>query len=340
MVVAHEQFEEAVPLYAVGALDRPERQALDVHLLTGCAPCHAALRQFQTVVGLLPYGLPAASPPAGLKTKILTATQEDQAQSEAKKFAEILVQQASQGARLNWRAWIGWMFHPAIILLLILLLAGGTGYAVFLHLRVDQDSSHRQRLEIALQEKGTEVAALKRQVVEQEESLHRLRSEVYSHVGSASELKDTLIHREVELDQLREQFAQQEKDMAALRKSLAQRDEWASFFRSPAVRVVLLSGHERARAAGALILLDPDSRKALLYAYDLPPLPGGKIYQLWAVADRPVSVGMFTVDAGRKARLVVRALPVPSRITLFTVTLEPEGGRSQPTGDVYLSGQP
>ena len=43
--MAHEQFEEAVPLYAMGALESPERLALEAHLLTGCKVCRMALKQ-------------------------------------------------------------------------------------------------------------------------------------------------------------------------------------------------------------------------------------------------------------------------------------------------------
>lgn len=47
--MTHEELEEAVPLYAIGALERSERQAIEAHLLSGCAACHAALKDYQTV---------------------------------------------------------------------------------------------------------------------------------------------------------------------------------------------------------------------------------------------------------------------------------------------------
>ena len=39
--MTHEELEEAVPLYAIGALERSARQAIEAHLLSGCAACHA-----------------------------------------------------------------------------------------------------------------------------------------------------------------------------------------------------------------------------------------------------------------------------------------------------------
>ena len=52
--MTHEELEESVPLYAAGALDRIERQALEAHLLSGCASCHSALKDYQSVAALLP----------------------------------------------------------------------------------------------------------------------------------------------------------------------------------------------------------------------------------------------------------------------------------------------
>ena len=47
--MTHEELEESVPLYAAGALDRIERPALEAHLLSGCASCHSALKDYQSV---------------------------------------------------------------------------------------------------------------------------------------------------------------------------------------------------------------------------------------------------------------------------------------------------
>ena len=68
--MTHKELEEAVPLYAIGALDRPERQALEAHLLSGCATCHAALKDYQGVAALIPFGLSPAVPPSTLKAKV------------------------------------------------------------------------------------------------------------------------------------------------------------------------------------------------------------------------------------------------------------------------------
>src|SRR5207247_11226453 len=69
--MTHEELEESVPLYAAGALDRIERQALEAHLLSGCASCHSALKDYQSVAALLPLGLSPTKPPRSLKATIM-----------------------------------------------------------------------------------------------------------------------------------------------------------------------------------------------------------------------------------------------------------------------------
>ena len=69
--MTHEELEESVPLYAAGALDRIERQALEAHLLSGCASCHNALKDYQSVAALLPLALSPTKPPRSLKATIM-----------------------------------------------------------------------------------------------------------------------------------------------------------------------------------------------------------------------------------------------------------------------------
>ena len=100
------------------------------------------------------------------------------------------------------------------------------------------------------------------------------------------------IHREAELAQLRGR-AEQAHEVEALNKALAQRDEILGFLRSPITKVVSLAGSEEAKSAGGLLIFDPESKKGFFYAFNMPSLPSGKTYQLWAIADVPISVGIF-----------------------------------------------
>ncbi|MBH0193908.1 MAG: hypothetical protein HP492_19455, partial [Nitrospira sp.] len=71
--MSHEELEEVIPLYAIGTLERAERQAIEAHLLSGCVPCHTALKEYQSVAVMLPFGLNMTAPPRGLKARLMAA---------------------------------------------------------------------------------------------------------------------------------------------------------------------------------------------------------------------------------------------------------------------------
>jgi len=349
--MSHEQFEDAVPLYAIGALDRQERQALEAHLLTGCTACRAALKEYQGVATLLPYGLPPAAVPPTLGTQVITAVaQEPSRPNEGQTRVQVGPASGRWIERIfpllpSWSS----AFSPTFAFVLLLLLAGTGWYTFSLNARVSLETAQRQQLETALQEETVRLAALQRKTMEHEQLVAGLQEELKQRAGDLTGLQASLSEREAELALVRAQLTQREQETITLRRALAQRDELIPFLRSPHVKVIALHGLDMAKSAGAFLLFDPESKKALLYGFNLPLLPVGKTYQLWAVLDKPISAGnlttdhisagIFSTDHGQKSRLVIRRMPDFSHITKFAVSLEPEGGRPQPTGAVYLVGQ-
>lgn len=337
--MSHEVFEEHIASYAAGALERPERQALEAHLLTGCQACHAALKESRKVAGLLPYSLPLQSTPTQLKTSLMGSL----AQAAAPQPS--IVPQAQP--TLEPGGWVKhllpppptWRTHPAFAALLLVLLAGTAFYALSVQYQASTAVEERQRIEEALHMESGRIQRLQAKIQEQEQLLTGMQEEFNRGAGNLSELKDILVRQEAEVAQLRAQVASREQETAGLRKAMAQRDEMLAFLRSPNVKAVSLAGSAMAKSAGALLLYDPNTKKAFLYAFNMPALPAGKTYQLWAIVDKPVSAGIFSTDTGHKSRLIVRSMPDPTQLTKFAVSLEPEGGRPQPTGEIYLLGQ-
>lgn len=79
------------------------------------------------------------------------------------------------------------------------------------------------------------------------------------------------------------------------------------------------------------------TRGLLFSAANLPPLPQGRVYQLWAVASpAPVGVALVSPQAGQAD--VVTSVPAGVVPTAFALTIEPEGGSPGPTGAMYLLG--
>lgn len=333
-------FEDAIPLYAAGALDRDERHALEAHLLTGCVVCHAALKEARSLAGLLPHGLSPLAPPPRLRQQLMAElTRESGLQPGGKRVG--------QPAGLEPGGWMKhvvpppptWRTSPAVAAVLMLLLAGTAAYALAVRSQFSSEASQRRQVELALQAEGTRIAVLQRQIDEQGELLSGIRQEFNQRSGSFGEMQDILTRHEAEAEQLRLELAAQERESAGLRKALAQRDDMLALLRSPDARVVSLTGSAAAKSAGAFLLFDPETKRAFLYAFNMPALPPGKTYQLWSILEKPVSAGTFGMEPGHKCRHMVRNIPDPTRITKFAVSLEPEGGRPEPTGEIYLVGQ-
>lgn len=76
----------------------------------------------------------------------------------------------------------------------------------------------------------------------------------------------------------------------------------------------------------------------VVYSGVISPAPSDKSYQLWLVPDSgaPVSAGL--VEADQESGAAVAHLPQGLAAKAFAVTLEPRGGRPQPTGPKVLVG--
>jgi anti-sigma-K factor RskA len=76
----------------------------------------------------------------------------------------------------------------------------------------------------------------------------------------------------------------------------------------------------------------------VVYSGEIAPAPAGKSYQLWLVpaAGAPVDAGVLAANPQAGAVVVHLAQGIAAQA--FAVTLEPLGGRPQPTGPKVLVG--
>ena len=137
---------------------------------------------------------------------------------------------------------------------------------------------------------------------------------------------------------LRRQVTDLEVRIQQLRGVAADHERLLALLASSRVKIVTLAGTEQAPAAGARLLWDTQHAAWTMITHNLPPLPAGKAYQLWLLTPgAPIPSGTFHLDAERRG--VIQA-PLPTGrvdITGAAVSLEPEGGVSQPTGQIVLA---
>jgi anti-sigma-K factor RskA len=75
-----------------------------------------------------------------------------------------------------------------------------------------------------------------------------------------------------------------------------------------------------------------------VYSGQIAPAPSGKSYQLWLVPPSGAPVDAGLVEANQQNGAVVVRLTPGLAPKAFAVTLEPQGGRPQPTGPMVLVG--
>jgi hypothetical protein len=334
--MTHEELEDAVPLYAVGALERVERQALEAHLLSGCVSCHTALKEYQSTAALVPFGLHVTPPPRALKAKLMAA------RTPAAVAAESTAQQPGKPS-LEPGEWMNHLFPPettphaasygwALGLAAIAVLAVGAYLAWSSYERIGADQTKLAQLQAQSDAASARLAALQRQLHEREKSLDQLREELQRRTSDVGELKDLLIQRDTELEDAKAQLTRRGSSV----RPRTPQDDLAALLRTPDVKAVSMTGTDLAKQAAGMLLYDARTQKAWLYSVNLPECPNGTTYQLWAIHEKPVSVGMFHMDSGETAHLLVKSLPDFMNAKKFAVSLEPPGGRPQPTGPYYL----
>ena len=334
--MTHEELEESVPLYAAGALGQIERQALEAHLLAGCASCHSALKDYQSVAALLPFALTPTNPPGSLKATIMAGRNPAPIPAEAA---------PNEPARpsLEPGEWMNHIFPPvaparslslpwALGLAALLIVAVGGYVAWNVSAQRSIDTSNIKNLETSLREKSAKLADMHREVGDHAKILAELRSEMQQRTNEAVEAKEQLAQREAELEETRVQLTRQ----GSARIAGTPQDELATLLRIPNVKAVSLTGSDMAKRAAGFLLYDSQTQKIWLYSVNLPECPAGMSYQLWAIRDKPMSIGTFHMDRGDTANLLVKKVPSFTNANTFAVSLEPSGGRRQPTGPMYL----
>lgn len=201
----HQDLEDTVPFYAIGALEKIERQALEAHLLSGCVPCHTMLKEYQSVAVALPFELTLVPPPRHLKAKIMGARTLPMSTEEA----------ANPSAKpsLEPGEWMNHLFPPSatstpsfgwILSMVFLVVLGMLAFLSWNSSPEETAAANRvTELQTQAVEAQAKLATLRQQLKEREESLTRTREELQRRLTELAEVKDQLIQREAELDDLK-----------------------------------------------------------------------------------------------------------------------------------------
>lgn len=132
-----------------------------------------------------------------------------------------------------------------------------------------------------------------------------------------------------EISALNEQVAAQSQSIDELVQNLPQADQ------SDVITVSLKSTEEQPRALGQLIA-NPNDKSAVVVISGLPPLEPGRTYQVWLIGGAPVSAGLLAVDENGQSVLIITSQEAIGSFNSVGISIEPEGGSEQPTGDIVI----
>lgn len=109
---------------------------------------------------------------------------------------------------------------------------------------------------------------------------------------------------------------------------------------SPDTQIIPMLGSDAAPQAVAQLLFQPGETRAGLVISGLPPLPDDRAYQLWFVQpdETRYNGGVFNVDSGGQAMIVIEAPADYAPGWRCGVTEEPAGGSDHPTGRNVMRG--
>ena len=155
----------------------------------------------------------------------------------------------------------------------------------------------------------------------------------------ALQLRGALLEMSARVDAAESEVTEIRRVLGSEREQVRVLQAKADVLFAPDMVRVDLTGQPAAPTAAARAFWS--RRKGMTFsASALPPLPARKVYQVWVIpaSQVPISAGLISPDP-QGAALVHFATPedVPTPVVL-AVTLEPEGGVRQPTGDKVLVG--
>jgi len=247
-------------------------------------------------------------------------------------------------------------YQPVLIAVLAIAVVGFGAFQYF-KLQEEIQGMHQViqglRSESAAKEKA--LATLTEEVRAREEILQSAHAEANQLKGQVETMRLAMMERDGQIarlqqtaqfgaklpkktQELQKQLVQKQLENASLQSAITNQSEWLRLLSAPTAQLVRMTGSKEAGEAGGLLLFDSKTQTAAFYGFDLPKLPAGKTYQLWSMGATPVSAGMFQPSQDRTAVIKIPKVVNIEGVKEFSVTIEPAGGKPQPTGPAYLRG--
>ena len=138
---------------------------------------------------------------------------------------------------------------------------------------------------------------------------------------------------------LRNELVRLQAETAFLRQQLQEQQLVMTHLVSPNAQTYLITGTEHQPQARGHLIADSETGSAVLVVSGLVQLDPDRIYEFWLIqGDTPIAAGLFEVDEDGRAILQVSQVVTPEAYDAIGVSIEPQAGSAQPTGDIVMLG--
>ncbi|MEO7175362.1 MAG: anti-sigma factor [Saprospiraceae bacterium] len=140
---------------------------------------------------------------------------------------------------------------------------------------------------------------------------------------------EALVAMQSEKDQMASDFEAQQASYDLLQHDL-------QVVTKPSTKMVVMQGLPEFPDAKATIFWDQASSTVMLKVNQLPKVPTGKQYQLWAIVDgKAIDAGVFDLPESSDTMIKMKEFATASA---FAITLEDKGGKPKAEGAMYVLG--
>jgi anti-sigma-K factor RskA len=140
---------------------------------------------------------------------------------------------------------------------------------------------------------------------------------------------------------LQSQLNEQNARIATLSQRANNYQRVAAVLQAADTQIRVLQSTSQGQPAFGRVYIDPETSEGMLMVRNLPPLPEGRVYQLWVARDNGEreSAGLLTwTDKYGNGYTLIKCPETLARWHTFGVTEEPAGGSTAPTGSRLLGG--
>ncbi len=346
-----EQMQGLLALYALGGLTKDEQQEVEAFLARH-PEAEAELREMQWAVAALADTAPPVAPSAQMEEALMARVTAD---AEARQPVKPVALQPLRPPKVSWAERLRVFLTPPVwgtavaIALFTLIFAAllWQNRAASYEQQLTAQADTIQLLQQANEELATAVADAAQENASLQTQLETLRQERDTAQMQASMLadeKEELAGQTAVLQNENETLAAQlvaaEALAETLQADLDAANEVLALFASPDVQIVSLPGTENQPQAVGQLVFDPNTNVSLLLVDGMENLSPGQVYQVLLIReDGHDTAETFAVDVQGQRALIVHSLTPMNTFTAVGVSIEPEGGSPQRTGDIILLGE-